>query len=390
MADGSGAQRATRVLMTARAQTQIGGLETSFARLADDLRAVGLDVTVAVFGRHVGGSATEAFLGEHFPVRAVRRHRAWWPLVRDADVVHVHASGVVGWGWRPLVLARLAGALPVITIHLPSYPQRPPRLRGRVRLAFRLGWRGALLRATRTVVAAPSTAAARTARKRYGFWRLPVTVLLNGAADRGEPPLRTTDGPLRVLFLGRLDEHKRPLAFVDGVRVSVEHGADVRARIVGTGALHDDVERQIERLGLRDRITLEGFTADPWPHLTWADVMVLPSYTEGGPVVVLEAAAAGVCVVAREGLEGLRDTLGDAAHYVERPEPLELGTALARLAADRGSAHRLGRRARERFTAELTSRKAAERIGALYARAGRDEADVRGPASYGYQSPGSA
>jgi glycosyltransferase involved in cell wall biosynthesis len=366
---GTRPRAATRVLMTVRGQPEIGGLETSFARLAGDLADCGLDVTVAVYGRHAGGSRTESFLGRHFRVRVVRRQRDWWPLVRAADVVHVHGAAAIGWSSRPLLLARLAGIAPLLTIHLPSYPRWPPRLRSRARLAYRLAWRGAVLQATRTVVAAPSEAAARTARGRYRLWRLPVTVLLNGAADRGAPPQRPSDGPLRALFLGRLDEHKRPQAFVAAVAAALGQGADLVGRIVGTGALAGELEEQVAALGLADRIELAGFAADPWPHLTWADVLVLPSHTEGGPVVLIEAAAAGACVIVREGLEGAAETLGDAAVYVARPDPPELGAALVRLAADPARAHAIGRRARERFRAELTSRKAAERIARLYAAA---------------------
>ena len=109
--------------------------------------------------------------------------------------------------------------------------------------------------------------------------------------------LAGSDGPV-LLAAGRLSPEK-------GFRLLVEAAGFVRravpaARFVvcGEGAERVSLERQIRRLGLTDVVRLVGHRSDLDALLSWTDVVVLPSYTEGLPNVVLEAAAAGVPVVA--------------------------------------------------------------------------------------------
>lgn len=100
---------------------------------------------------------------------------------------------------------------------------------------------------------------------------------------------------LRLLFLGNLSAEKGPLLAIEAVdRLSVP----ARLRVVGSGPMMGEVHRAVERLGIADRVEVIGPVADVRPHLAWADLLVLTSRTEGLPGSVLEAAAAGVPVVA--------------------------------------------------------------------------------------------
>src|SRR5205807_4135658 len=68
--------------------------------------------------------------------------------------------------------------------------------------------------------------------------------------------------------------------------------------LFGEGVLRPELEAQVTRLGLAGRVVLPGFRTDLDALIGAADVVVLPSFTEGLPNVALEAAAAGVPVVA--------------------------------------------------------------------------------------------
>jgi glycosyltransferase involved in cell wall biosynthesis len=101
-----------------------------------------------------------------------------------------------------------------------------------------------------------------------------------------------------VLAAGRLSPEK-------GFDVLVEAAATVcrdnpRAGIVlfGEGVLRSNLEKRIVELGLENRFLLPGFRTDLDTLIGAADVVVLPSFTEGLPNVALEASAAGVPVVA--------------------------------------------------------------------------------------------
>jgi glycosyltransferase involved in cell wall biosynthesis len=75
-------------------------------------------------------------------------------------------------------------------------------------------------------------------------------------------------------------------------------GIGHRFILFGEGVERNALEQQIAALGLIGQFTLAGFRDDLDRWLPWADVVVLPSFTEGLPNVALEAAAAGVPVVA--------------------------------------------------------------------------------------------
>jgi glycosyltransferase involved in cell wall biosynthesis len=108
---------------------------------------------------------------------------------------------------------------------------------------------------------------------------------------------------------GRLSPEKGFKHFVDAASQVLQHRRINESRaddeqfeiafvIFGEGPLRGAIQAQIKACGLEDRFILAGFRSDLdkfYPHL---DLLVLPSYTEGLPNVVLEASAAGVPVVA--------------------------------------------------------------------------------------------
>jgi glycosyltransferase involved in cell wall biosynthesis len=68
--------------------------------------------------------------------------------------------------------------------------------------------------------------------------------------------------------------------------------------LFGDGPLHRDLQRQIVAAGLEQSFVLPGFREDLDRFLPFLDLLVVPSFTEGLPNVILEAFAARVPVVA--------------------------------------------------------------------------------------------
>ncbi len=146
------------------------------------------------------------------------------------------------------------------------------------------------------------------------------------------PEERRVTLPLRVGFSGRLSEEKAPLAFVDLAQML----SDSRFHFVMTGAgpLEGAVRRRAAGLQ-EDSFTFLGVVDDIGAHLASLDVLVLPSILDGRPVVVLEALASGVPVIASRvgGLPGLvRD--GETGFLVEPGNTREIAEHLRRLAED--------------------------------------------------------
>jgi glycosyltransferase involved in cell wall biosynthesis len=112
---------------------------------------------------------------------------------------------------------------------------------------------------------------------------------------------RETDlqGPV-VLFIGNLVPIKGLEVLIDAFARLAREGVDFTGLLIGQGSLRSRLEDRVARAGLRGRVRLLG----PRPHdqlPDWyraADLFVLPSYSEGVPIVLLEAAACGTPFVA--------------------------------------------------------------------------------------------
>ena len=137
-------------------------------------------------------------------------------------------------------------------------------------------------------------------------------------AALGIPP-----GAQVVAFLGRLSPEKAPEVLLRATR---DTGALVL--LAGDGPLRAALEA--EATGTSTRFL--GFVPDVQPVLAAADVLALPSWTEGLPMAVLEAMAAGVPVVA-SAVGSLPQVLGEGAGLLVPPGDVDaLRAALARLA----------------------------------------------------------
>lgn len=157
-------------------------------------------------------------------------------------------------------------------------------------------------------------------------------------AEFGIPPLSPT-----VVFVGRLDPQKDPLAFVEVARRLSQVYSDLQFLMVGAGPMHHDVERAIAAFELRSRVHLAGWRSDVPAILRAAWCFVLTSRWEGMANVVLEAMAAGLPIVATD-VEGVREvvTPHQTGVIVQPGDPEGMTAAVALLAGDPAGARRLG------------------------------------------------
>lgn len=195
------------------------------------------------------------------------------------------------------------------------------------------------------------------------------TVVHNGVPGpaQAEPPRFAAGDRLRVLMLGRINDWKGQDLLVEALHLippDVRTNMDVR--VVGD-AFGDqphrvDLEAQIVRLGLADQIALEGFVADPTPHLVWADVVVVPSRKpEPFGLVAIEAMAHArpVLAAAHGGLMEIVEH-GRTGLLFEPNNVKALSTALMSLVSDPLRCAEMGAAGRKTFEARFTD-KAFER-----------------------------
>jgi glycosyltransferase involved in cell wall biosynthesis len=104
-----------------------------------------------------------------------------------------------------------------------------------------------------------------------------------------------------ILAVGRLVDQKQHATLIEAFAAIADRIPEWRVVIVGDGPLRGDLEAQIDRLDLSDRVTLAGQVEDPRPFYASAGLFVLPSNYEGTSNALLEAASAGLpCIVSEE------------------------------------------------------------------------------------------
>ncbi|WP_091302543.1 glycosyltransferase [Gemmobacter aquatilis] len=105
---------------------------------------------------------------------------------------------------------------------------------------------------------------------------------------------------LRLVAIGRFSEQKGFPLLIEAVAQAIRHHPDLHLTLVGDGPLRGEIEALIETHTLRRHVTLAGWLTEAQvrAELAAAQALVLPSFAEGLPMVVMEAMAAGRPVLA--------------------------------------------------------------------------------------------
>jgi len=126
-----------------------------------------------------------------------------------------------------------------------------------------------------------------------------------------ESTIAVKDGCKHLVAIGRLTAQKQFDDLICATERLIERGEKVQVSILGEGPLRSKLEDMIVNKGLSDFIQLVGKVPNPYPTLKTADVFVLTSKFEGFGMVVVEALALGVPVVATDIPDGPRWILSD-------------------------------------------------------------------------------
>ena len=170
-----------------------------------------------------------------------------------------------------------------------------------------------------------------------------------------------------VGVVGRLAEVKQPLVALEAFALLAPRRAELALVFVGDGELRGMLERALGSLpaDLARRAHLLGAREDMAEVLGALDAVLLSSRSEGMPVALIEAAAAGLPVVARPvggvGELVVHERTGWLAASVE-----ELAFGLEKLASDPREARAMGARARLRVARAHSAETLAARLAELY------------------------
>ena len=346
------------IILHVVAPGEFGGLERMVQLLTTGLQSRGHEVHVVSVAAEAG--AAESFLA---PLRAagVRTHvidvpsRAY-PKERAAvaklcrqvrpDVVHTH-------GYRPDVLdsapARRLGIPLVTTAH--GFTGGPWRNRFYEYLQRRA------FRRFDAVIAVSRPLGERLARA--GVPAARVHSIAN-AWHRNGPPLdresarRTLGLPGEAFvigWVGRMSREKGPDVLLNAV--ARLNDLPVLISMLGAGPEQAALQARAERLGAADRIRWHGAMPDAGRLFTAFDVYALSSRTEGTPVVLFEAMAAGIPVVATR-VGGVPDVVSaDEAVLVRSEDAIALAAAIREVYWSPAAAARRAGAARRRLEHEF-------------------------------------
>ena len=108
------------------------------------------------------------------------------------------------------------------------------------------------------------------------------------------------DGTFVVGNVAALAPHKSQVDFIRAASIVAEKRDNVRFFIAGEGELRPELEAEIERLDLGERLIMTGFRSDVLELLSMFNCFVLSSYLEGLCTSIMDAQALGVAVVATD------------------------------------------------------------------------------------------
>jgi glycosyltransferase involved in cell wall biosynthesis len=255
-------------------------------------------------GEEVGDFAPmlqeQGYLIEHLPFRKTPFFfNSLRSIVRRGrfDLVHVHAERAAIWNE---LTALLSGAACVRTIHSEF------RFSGRLRAV-----RGTERRIAATLGVRHVACSENVAKNEFLRFRLRTTTIENwidprriqrGSLDmRGEARRRLglPENAFIVVSVGNYGPMKNQEAIVDAVGICADK---LPIYYIHCGAGGESLARKVP-LGVRDRIQFMGPRNDVGDILAASDAFLSPSFFEGGPIALLEAAAAGIpCVTTNVGL----------------------------------------------------------------------------------------
>jgi glycosyltransferase involved in cell wall biosynthesis len=228
-------------------------------------------------------------------------------------VQHVHAH----FGTNPAELAMLMRAMGgpsySFTVHGPEEFDKP--------LALHLAEK---MRRAAFVVAVSSFGASQLRRWVESTHWSKIRVVhcgLDDAFHAGAPASPPTGN--RLVCVGRLCEQKGQLLLVMAAAALARRGRDFQLVLAGDGEMRGEIEALVAQLGLRDRVRITGWLSSQAvrQEILESRAMVLPSFAEGLPVVIMEAMAlrrpvlstyvAGIPELVRPGENGWLVPAGD-------------------------------------------------------------------------------
>lgn len=275
---------------------------------------------------------------------------------KQVDILHCHSK-----------LAHFYGALAARAARVPVVCTR----HGTGALFCGLAHRGAAQFASHYV--AVCQAALAEAVRRLHINKARASVIYNGI-DTAQFAIARAPAhwarPHTVLgCVARLSREKNHATLLEAVGHLVVGGLDVHLELAGGGPLRDDLRKAAQELGIEDRVRFLGMVKNVPQFLKRCHVFVLPSFSEGLPLSVIEAMASGLPVVATS-VGGLPELVreGETGFLVSPRSSRVLAEALGKVLSSPDLCYRMGEEGQRVAVRSFDVSRMADSYAALYRR----------------------
>jgi len=197
-------------------------------------------------------------------------------------------------------------------------------------------------------------------------------VVSNGVAPmQSAQPRTASKGVWTIGTMALFRPRKGTEVLLDALKILKDKGTEVKLRAVGpfeTPEYEAEILQQVDRLQIGDMVQWTGFQTDVNKQLDQMDVFVLPSlYGEGLPMVVLEAMANAVPVVAAD-VEGIPEAVRDGIDGLifEPAKAQDLAEKLDSLIGDGERLTKMSRSSLRRQREELSDTAMADGVSKVY------------------------
>ena len=179
----------------------------------------------------------------------------------------------------------------------------------------------------------------------------------------------------RIVTVGRLNEQKGQLLLVEAAARLAKRGVDFEIVLVGDGEMRGEIEAMVAREGLGARVRITGWASNQEvrEQLNAARFMILPSFAEGLPVVIMEALALGRPVLTTY-VGGIPELVGDDCGWLIPAGSIDaIADGIERaLALDDAQLRALGHAGREKVLKEHDATIEAGKLLELFERYARE------------------
>jgi len=217
-----------------------------------------------------------------------------------------------------------------------------------------------------------------TLKKRYG---IDSQVIYHGIeAGRFKPKNKTQskhklgykEADFIVLYVGKLHYTLmlEPLTLIKAISVAVEKNTNLHLIMIGDGELYTEVEKEISKLYLSNHVRLFRRVDDQMLEMLYdaADMFVLPSINEAFGMVLLEAMASGLPVIASNS-GACPEIIGNVGVLFNQGDHIDLAEKIITLSFDKGLSRKLAKAGLKRVKDKFCWKDKIDKYWELYKKA---------------------